>query len=171
MNFALFLDASPVIQFHTIAALAALVLGAYVLLVRKGTTRHKMSGRVWAALMIVVALTAFGIHEIRMFGLFSPIHLLSIVVLAALAWAISAIRQRSVATHERIMTFLFFGGLVLPGLFTLLPERLLYKVLLQPSIQHWFGTTPPEINPVLVAFAAVPLGLMLVWLRRRSANA
>jgi uncharacterized membrane protein len=49
-----------VVQIHAIAAVAALAIGCGVLLLRKGTPRHKAPGATWVAVMMVVALTSFG---------------------------------------------------------------------------------------------------------------
>ena len=72
---------------HLDAALLALVLGAVVLMRRKGTASHRRLGQAWVALMIVVALSSFWILEIRNGAGFSVIHLLSAWTLLALALA------------------------------------------------------------------------------------
>ena len=51
MNLQAFLDASPVIQLHALAALAALLLGAVQLFGPKGSLPHRWLGLVWAGLM------------------------------------------------------------------------------------------------------------------------
>ena len=80
--------AGPVISGHALAAFAALFLGAAQLLGKKGTATHRALGYVWVALMAAVALSSFFIHQIKMVGLFSPIHLLSIFTLFSLSWAV-----------------------------------------------------------------------------------
>lgn len=62
------LQASPVIQIHAYAAIAALLLGAAVLFRRKGDRLHKLGGRIWVLLMVVVAISSFFIHAIRIWG-------------------------------------------------------------------------------------------------------
>ena len=111
------------------AALAALGLGAAQLLSPKGTTLHRALGYLWVTLMAGVALSSFFIHEIRLVGLFSPIHLLSIFTLFSLGWAIYAARQGDVVRHRIIMLSLFFFALVVTGAFTLLPGRIMNAVL------------------------------------------
>jgi uncharacterized membrane protein len=39
----------------------------------KGTATHRVAGRTWVVLMSAVALTSFFIHEIRLWGSWSPI--------------------------------------------------------------------------------------------------
>ena len=47
------------IALHAAFAIGAAILGAYILLTRKGTARHKAIGRVFGGLMLVVALIYF----------------------------------------------------------------------------------------------------------------
>src|SRR6516165_6451273 len=78
------MDLSPLthaplpIQVHAYAALSAFVLGAVQLARAKGTTQHRALGYAWAAIMLTVAVSSFWVQEIRLWGPWSPIHLLSI---------------------------------------------------------------------------------------------
>ena len=47
----------------------------------KGTIPHRTLGWIWVALMLVVAISAFWIQHIRMWGPWSPIHLLAVFTL------------------------------------------------------------------------------------------
>lgn len=127
MNFTPILTASPAIHIHLAATLAALVLGVFMLVRRKGTVSHRTLGWLWVALMLTAAISSFWITGIR--GSFSPIHALSLLVLVLVPAAVVAIRRGRVSTHRRAMTGLFFGALIIPGLFTLLPMRLLGRLL------------------------------------------
>src|SRR3546814_4009818 len=73
--------ASTVIQIHTWAAIAGLLLGIAVLWRRKGTPAHRWSGRIWLIIMLVTVGSSFFIHELRTWGPWSPIHVLSVVTL------------------------------------------------------------------------------------------
>jgi uncharacterized membrane protein len=53
------------IRVHAFAALGAFVLGAMQLAGVKGTTQHRALGYTWAALMLIVAVSSFWVHEIR----------------------------------------------------------------------------------------------------------
>jgi uncharacterized membrane protein len=83
MSFAPLLDATHPIPIHGIAALICLIFGLAQLLMRKGTTLHRRLGWVWAVLMALVAVSGLFIWELRLFWLFSPIHLLSLLTLWA----------------------------------------------------------------------------------------
>jgi uncharacterized membrane protein len=80
------------------------------------------------ALMALVAIFSFGIHEIRLVGPFGPIHLLSIFVLAMLSLAVWRAHTHQVTAHRRAMTGMFLGALVVAGLFTL-PGRIMHMVV------------------------------------------
>src|SRR6476661_8173542 len=84
MGFAPLLNAAPAIQLHAFAAMTAFTLGLVQLAAPKGTLPHRTVGWIWAALMVGVSVSAFFIHEIRLWGPWSPIHLLAIFTLVML---------------------------------------------------------------------------------------
>ena len=116
-----------VLAIHITTVTPALPLGAWLLLRAKGTRGHRLLGRVWALLMLVTALTSFGITELT--GHFSPIHLLSILTIVSVLRGIRFARRGDIARHQRAMV-LAFTGLVAAAVFTLLPGRLLGSWLL-----------------------------------------
>lgn len=122
------LDAPLAIQIHVAAVLPAALLGAYLLLRPKGTPLHRLLGKIWMALMVVTAVSSFFIHQINLFYGFSPIHLLSIATLFGSWNAIAAARRGDIRLHKRIVASLYFGGIVLAGLFTLVPGRIMHAV-------------------------------------------
>jgi uncharacterized membrane protein len=129
MTLAPLLTASPAIQIHAFAAMAAFALGIVQLAAPKGTIPHRVFGWVWVALMAVVSLTAFFIHEIRLWGPWSPIHLLAIFTAAALPVGVWHARRHDVARHRWTMIGIFTGGLVVAGLFTFVPGRIMHAVM------------------------------------------
>ncbi|MDF2809301.1 MAG: hypothetical protein K0S56_332 [Microvirga sp.] len=132
MTLAPLLDASAAIQLHAFSAMAALALGVAQLVAPKGTLPHRTVGWAWAALMLIVAVSSFWIHEMRWIGPFGPIHLLSLYVLWALPTGVLSARRHVVPRHAAAMRGLFFGGLVLAGLFTLWPGRIMNQVVFGP---------------------------------------
>ncbi len=123
------LDAAPAIPLHALAAMAAFVLGVVQFAAPKGTLPHRTVGAVWVGLMAVVAISSFWIHQLRLVGPWSPIHLLSIFTLLMLPLAVWKAHTHQVAAHRRIMIYLFSGALVVAGLFTLVPGRIMHAVL------------------------------------------
>jgi uncharacterized membrane protein len=129
MNLAPLLQASPAIRIHAFTAMAAFALGAAQLAAPKGTLPHRTLGWVWVTLMLVVCISSFFIHQLRMWGQWSPIHLLSIFTLIMLPLAVLAAHRHEVTRHRGRMIGLFVGALVLAGLFTLWPGRIMYQVV------------------------------------------
>jgi uncharacterized membrane protein len=129
MNLAPLLDAAPAIPVHAVAAMTAFGLGVVQLAAPKGTLPHRTLGWIWVGVMMAVAISSFRIHEIRLLGPWSPIHLLSIVVLITIPLAVWKAHHHDVADHRRIMIAVFSGALVIAGLFTLLPGRIMHAVV------------------------------------------
>jgi uncharacterized membrane protein len=129
MSLAPLLDAAPAIPMHAFAAMAAFALGVVQFAAPKGTLPHRTVGWIWIALMAIVAGSSFWINEIRLVGPWSPIHLLSIFTLVMLPLAVLKAHTHQVGAHRRIMTSLFLGALVIAGLFTLVPGRVMHKVV------------------------------------------
>jgi uncharacterized membrane protein len=123
------LDASLAIKLHAFAAMAAFALGLVQLAGVKGTIQHRGLGFVWVGLMLMVAISSFWIHQIRLWGPWSPIHLLSVYVLVALPLAVYYAHTHQVGRHRRAMQGLFMGALVIAGLFTLWPGRIMHAVV------------------------------------------
>ncbi|AHY50364.1 DUF2306 domain-containing protein [Bradyrhizobium japonicum] len=129
MSVAPLLEAAPAIPLHAFAAMAAFVLGLVQFAAPKGTLPHRTIGWIWVGLMAVVAASSFWIHQIRLVGPFSPIHLLSIFTLVMLPLAVWRARTHRVADHRRVMIMTFVGALVIAGLFTLMPGRIMHRVI------------------------------------------
>jgi len=129
MNLSPLLDAAPAIPLHAFAAIAAFVLGLVQFAAPKGTLPHRTVGWIWVLLMLTVAASSFWIHAIRLWGPWSPIHLLSIFTLVMLPLGVWAAHRHRVTHHRHIMIGIFSGALVIAGLFTLLPGRIMHAVV------------------------------------------
>jgi uncharacterized membrane protein len=130
MSLAPLLNAAPAIPVHAFAAMAAFALGVVQFAAPKGTLPHRTVGWIWVGLMAIVAASSFWIHEIRLLGPWSPIHLLSIMVLVMLPVAVIAARRHNVSRHRKTMIGMFVGGLIVAGLFTFVPGRIMHAVVL-----------------------------------------
>jgi uncharacterized membrane protein len=91
------LSASPAIKLHAFAAMAAFALGVVQLSGPKGTHVHRTIGWLWVMLMLVISISAFWIHELRLWGPWSPIHLLAIFTHAMLPVGVLHARRHHVA--------------------------------------------------------------------------
>jgi len=117
---------TPAIAIHLAAALAALALGSAIFLRGKGTFSHRMFGRAWVALMLVTAISTWWI---RGNGSFSWIHALSVFTLFGLSGGVYYAMNGRINAHRMTMQGIFFGGLIIAGAFTLLPQRLLGHIV------------------------------------------
>ncbi|MFC3267021.1 DUF2306 domain-containing protein [Camelimonas abortus] len=157
------LQAAPVIQLHACCALAATALGAVVLLRRKGDAAHRLLGRAWVVLMAMTALSALFIWELRTWGRWSPIHLLSLVTSAVLVYAVVMARRGRLAAHRRAMRGLYVLALPVTGYFTLLPGRLMHETL--------FGGGRAWAGAAVVAVVSAGFAALAVALRRQGRRA
>jgi uncharacterized membrane protein len=108
--------------------MGAFTLGLVQFAAPKGTLPHRTIGWIWVLLIASVAISSCWIHTIRLVGPFSPIHLLSIFTLIALPIGVWRAHRHRVADHRRIMV-IFGGALVIAGLFTVLPGRIMHAVV------------------------------------------
>jgi uncharacterized membrane protein len=129
MSLAPLLNAPFVIQLHAFAAMAAFVLGLVQFSAPKGTLPHRTIGWIWVSIMVVVAGSSFWIHELRLWGPWSPIHLLAIFTLATLPLGVWYARHHIVTGHRFVMISIFCGGLLIAGLFTFVPGRIMHAVM------------------------------------------
>jgi uncharacterized membrane protein len=79
--------------------------------------------------MLIVSISAFFIHQIRMWGPWSPIHLLAVYTLIMLPVGVIAAHHHVIERHRRTMMGIFIGGLVIAGVFTFYPGRIMYHVV------------------------------------------
>jgi uncharacterized membrane protein len=130
MSLAPLLSASIAVQFHVAATLIALATGAVQLTRKRRGGLHRTLGWAFVVAMAAAASSSFLIHNNRgLFGLFSPIHLLSILSLVMLPLAIWYARRRNMRRHRFVVVSLFWLGLVIPGALTLVPGRIMHAVV------------------------------------------
>jgi uncharacterized membrane protein len=129
MSLAPLLNAPLAIQLHAFAALAAFALGLVQLARVKGTGQHRALGFAWVGLMLVVAVSSFWIQDMRVWGRWSPIHLLSIFSLVMLPLGVYYAHTHQVRGHKLTMLGIFFGALIIAGIFTLVPGRIMHQVV------------------------------------------
>ncbi len=106
-----------VVWIHLAAMIVVLALTPVLLWRRRGTIAHRRLGWIWAVAMMISAVDSLFVHSVRP-GRFSPIHLLSILVLVAVPGAVRAARRHDVARHRRTIRALAIGALLVAGFFT-----------------------------------------------------
>ena len=121
--------ATQPIPSHAYAAFVAVLIGGFQLSRPKGTVSHKYLGYVWVSLMIWVSVSSFWIQTIKIIGPFSLIHFLSIFTIWSVFEAIRSVRKGNIRRHQKMMKLLYVLALIITGLFTLLPGRIMNAVL------------------------------------------
>ena len=124
----LFAQTQP-IPLHAIAAMMAIILGGIQLLMKKGGVVHKGLGWIWVSLMLIVSFSSFFIHELKLWGAYSPIHLLSLWTIFSVGLAIYFVRAGNIKRHKQVMVSLYVFALILTGFFTLLPGRVMHQLV------------------------------------------
>lgn len=119
----------PAVIIHLVTVLIALPLGMIIFLSRKGGARHRTMGKAWLLLMVVTAIATFFIRHLND-GQLSYIHLLSVLTLVSVPRAINAARQGNIALHRRRLVSMFAGALIVAGLASFIPGRIMYVFLL-----------------------------------------
>ena len=111
-------------------AMIAIILGGIQLSMKKGGAIHKLLGRIWVGIMMFVAISSFFIHEIKLWGDYSPIHLLSLWTIFILGVGIYYARVGNIKRHKQTMITLYFFALIVAGFFTLYPGRIMHQILI-----------------------------------------
>ena len=123
------LAAPLLVRLHVAAALAAIPLGAAQFLLPKGDPRHRAMGWAWVVLMAVAAASALGITGRAGAGRWSWIHGMVALVALMLPLAVLAARSGHIRRHRGTMLGLYLGALLVTGAFTLMPGRIMHRVV------------------------------------------
>ncbi len=126
---AVWAELSTPIRIHLLTALAALVLGAVLMSVRKGRAFHRIAGWTWVSLVSVTAGATLFIRSLN-HGNWSLLHVFTAWTLMILPLAVIAARRHNVARHRRHMMGLFYGGFAINLLIAFIPGRALWMMLL-----------------------------------------
>jgi uncharacterized membrane protein len=125
MTLAPLLSASPAIKPHAFTAMAAFALDVVQLSGPKGAVAHRNFGWAWVVLMLVIYISAFWL---RLRGSWSPFQLLAIFTLIMLPIGVLHARRHRVVHHRYFMMSIFRDALLIAGLFTFFPGRMMRAV-------------------------------------------
>ena len=103
------------------------MIGALLMLRRKGVTFHRRAGWLWVGVMAIVAGSSIfitGVNGDR----WSFIHMFTGWTFIALPLAVIAARRHDVKQHRRFMMGMFYGGLIIAGGLTFIPGRTMWNV-------------------------------------------
>ena len=120
---------------HAALALLAVPLGLYIFINKKGTKQHRILGRTWAIILVIISLTAVFIQAINP-GQYSLIHLLIPWTLGSLIYSVWNIKQfkktkieKYKYAHMYSMLGLYIGALLFAGALTLMPGRFFHEII------------------------------------------
>ena len=68
--------------------------------------------------------------QIKLWGAYSPIHLLSLLTIFTLGVGIYYVRVGNVKRHKQTIIALYFFALIVAGFFTLYPGRIMHQILI-----------------------------------------
>ena len=124
-----------IIYVHAALALLAIPLGLYIFITKKGTKNHRILGRTWVTVLIIVSLTAVFIQTINP-EQYSLIHLLIPYTIGSLIYSIWNIRKFKKTKiesykikHMHSMIGVYIGALLIAGAFTLMPGRFFHEII------------------------------------------
>jgi uncharacterized membrane protein len=92
------LDLYPIGWVHTLASLIALVAGAIVLVRPKGTSAHRLRGRIYVLAMIATCLTSFAIYRLEKFW-FPHWFAVASLVVATIGFAFAHFKRPRIWVH------------------------------------------------------------------------
>lgn len=116
----------PAVHIHLGLSMVAMVLILAIVAAPKGRVAHRLLGRLAAAALLLSAASSFAIQSR---GHFSWLHILSVVVLLNVPYAIWMARIGRIGAHRRAM-LASAGGLFVAGLAaTFAPGRTLHALL------------------------------------------
>lgn len=113
---------------HLGTIVPAFAIGTFLFLKRKGSSAHKLLGKIYMILMLCTAvISLFMSAKVgpTLFNHFGFIHLFAVLILYSVPSAYFAIKKGNVKKHSGNMIGLYVGGLLIAGSFTLMPGRLL----------------------------------------------
>ena len=120
-------EAPALLKLHLGGALCAFGIGTALMSGVKGRGLHKRLGYAWVVAMAVTAVSSFFLTGLNG-NQFSWIHGLSAWMVIGLPMGLAAARRKNIASHRKQMTGMFTGGLLVAGLFTFLPGRLMWSI-------------------------------------------
>ena len=138
----------PIGLMHLITALLAILIGALVVLSRKGTRTHKWLGRAYVGMMVALNVSAFLIYEL--FGGFGLFHWMALFSL--LSVLVGYIHARSRKPGWKVQHAYFMSGSYV-GLVAALAAETLTRYI---SLPFFSGVA-------LISISVIFLGVLLMF--------
>ncbi len=129
------LNAPLAIQLHFVTVVPAFVLGTWLLFFStKGSRHHRLAGKVYLTLMVLTSLAAVFVRSFSGLSMtvgplkLGLIHLFVPLTLHGVWSTLAALRAGNIDGHRASMRGLYFGGLIIAGLLTFAPGRVMYRM-------------------------------------------
>ena len=116
---------SAIVFIHLVLIIPCIILGAILILGKRGSNFHKNAGKIYLVLMgITGLLTLFIPAQVgyKLFNHFGGLHLLSLLTIWIVPKAWLAIRKGDIKTHKNAMIRLYIGGIIIAGGFAIFAE-------------------------------------------------
>jgi uncharacterized membrane protein len=117
-------NVSVPIWIHIATIFTALSLTPVMLLRHRGDALHRVLGWTWSGALFITAADTFLVRTLYP-GSLSYIHLLSAWTLLQVPLLVIAARQHNIKRHRAAVKGMITGALLIAGIFTLLPGRLI----------------------------------------------
>ena len=114
---------------HLATVVPAFAIGAFQLFRRKGTSSHKLLGKIYMVLILATAFITLAMPaEVgpRFLGHFGFIHIFSLSAVLGVPFAYVAARRGWNRAHRMSMLSLYLGGVLVAGAFAFSPGRMLH---------------------------------------------
>ena len=119
---------------HLASILPAFAIGSYMLVMRKGSSLHKILGRTYLLLMLATGFTTlFMSAKVGpiLLGHFGFLHLFSLYIFYSVPAAYFAARSGKISAPRWNMIGLYVGGILIAGTFAFMPGRMLHEFTFQ----------------------------------------
>ncbi|MFZ1806499.1 MAG: DUF2306 domain-containing protein [Cyclobacteriaceae bacterium] len=141
---------------HVLTAIAAMVVGVWILIIRKGTRIHRLLGYFYFYLMLALNGTAFMLYGL--FGTFGPFHVAAVASLITVLLGIVPAIRRKPGWLFRHLTYMYYS---IVGLYAAFVSETLTRIPQSP-----FFTTV-----IFASIATVIFGILIfkkmkpIWLK------
>ena len=152
--------------FHTIIGIAALLTGAYSLVVHKVIQLQQVSGRIYVLCTFIAAASALGIYHQ---GGFNPAHVLAILTLLALLVGTAAEKTGIFGKLSPYLQAVSFSATFLFHMIPAITDGLMRLPVDSPIVTN---IEDPLLRGFYLAFLVtylVGVTVQLMWLRNRRA--
>ena len=120
------MDIAFPILLHLLVVIPSIILGLMNLALKKGTSIHKLNGKLWVVLMLIASLSSFFIMPT---GSLTWLHLFAVLVIFTVLIGMFAIHKNNKKLHVGCMLGAYIGTVISAYIAASVPGRLLNVML------------------------------------------